>query len=64
VIGFTILADASAETTGFITSLAAGAMLAMVADTMIPEAFRKAHNYTGLLVTFGFLVSLVIHELV
>jgi ZIP family zinc transporter len=64
VIGFTILADASAETTGFITSLAAGAMLAMVTDTMIPEAFRKAHNYTGLLVTFGFLVSLVIHELV
>lgn len=63
LLGFTILADASAETTGFITSLAAGAMLAMVADTMIPEAFRKAHNYTGLLVTFGFLTSLIIHEI-
>lgn len=61
--GYTILSDMPAETTGFITSLAAGAMLAMVADTMIPEAFRKAHNYTGLLVTFGFLTSLVIHTI-
>lgn len=62
VVGFTILDDLSAEVTGFITALAAGAMLAMVADTMIPEAFRKAHNYTGLLVTLGFLTSLVIHQ--
>lgn len=61
--GFTILADAPTEVTGFITALAAGAMLAMIADTMIPDAFRRAHNYTGLLVTLGFLTSLVVHEL-
>jgi ZIP family zinc transporter len=64
LLGFTILADAPAELTGFITSLAAGAMLAMITDTMIPDAFRKAHNYTGLLVTLGFLTSFVIHQLV
>lgn len=63
LLGFTILADAPAELTGFITSLAAGAMLAMISDTMIPDAFRKAHNYTGLLATLGFLSSLVIHQL-
>ena len=63
LLGFTILADAPVELTGFITSLAAGAMLAMICDTMIPEAFRKAHNYTGLLATLGFLVSFVIHQL-
>ena len=63
LLGFTILADAPVELTGFITSLAAGAMLAMICDTMIPDAFRKAHNYTGLLATIGFLVSLVIHQL-
>ncbi|MEG2777698.1 MAG: ZIP family zinc transporter [Aurantimicrobium sp.] len=64
LLGFTILADAPVELTGFITSLAAGAMLAMICDTMIPDAFRKAHNYTGLLATLGFLVSFVIHQLV
>ena len=63
VAGYTILADASSQTTGFITSLAAGAMLAMICDTMIPDAWSKAHNYTGLLATLGFLTSLVIHEL-
>lgn len=63
LVGFTILADAPVEVTGFITALAAGAMLAMIADTMIPDAFRRAHNYTGLLVTLGFLTSLIVHEL-
>lgn len=63
VLGFTILADAPVEVTGFITSLAAGAMLAMISDTMIPDAWSKAHNYTGLLATLGFLASLMIHEL-
>lgn len=61
--GFTILADAPVVITGFITALAAGAMLAMISDTMIPDAFRRAHNYTGLLVTLGFLTSLIMHEL-
>lgn len=63
LFGFTILADAPVEVTGFITALAAGAMLAMIADTMIPDAFRNAHNYTGLLATLGFLTSLIVHEL-
>lgn len=63
VFGLVILADAPAEVTGFITALAAGAMLAMISDTMIPDAYREAHNYTGLLATLGFLTSLVVHEL-
>lgn len=61
--GFAILADASVELTGFITSLAAGAMLAMICDTMIPDAFRRARSYTGLLATLGFLTSLIIHQI-
>ena len=35
-------------------SFAAGALLAMVADTMIPEAFEKMHDFTGLIVVAGF----------
>ncbi|MFC7615949.1 ZIP family metal transporter [Actinokineospora soli] len=54
------LADASPEVVAAITAVAAGAILAMVADTMIPEAFERAHAYTGLLTTLGFLTSFTI----
>jgi zinc transporter, ZIP family len=37
--------------------LAAGAILAMVADTMIPEAFERAHLLIGLVTVAGFLVA-------
>ena len=40
-----------------ITAVAAGAILAMVADTMIPEAFERTHLYAGLIATVGFLMA-------
>lgn len=40
-----------------ITALAAGAILAMVADTMIPEAFEDAHLLIGLVTVAGFLTA-------
>lgn len=63
VAGFVLLDEAPGETTAFITALAAGAILAMVCDTMIPEAFRTTHRFTGLLATLGFLLSFTVHEL-
>ncbi|MGR0320040.1 ZIP family metal transporter [Agromyces sp. ZXT2-3] len=60
--GFLLLADASGPMTAAITSFAAGAMLAMVCDTMIPEAFRVQHRLTGLLATLGFLLSFALHQ--
>ncbi|MCD2443851.1 ZIP family zinc transporter [Agromyces sp. SYSU K20354] len=59
--GFVLLDGASGELTAFITAIAAGAILAMICDTMIPEAFRSAHAFTGLLATAGFLLSYAIH---
>jgi len=57
-----VLLDAeSGEMAAFITAIAAGAILAMICDTMIPEAFRSAHAFTGLLVTAGFLLSYAVH---
>ena len=35
----------------------------MIADTMIPEAFAVAHNFTGLITVLGFLVSFVLSKL-
>ncbi|MHA7190302.1 ZIP family metal transporter [Arthrobacter sp. MDT2-16] len=60
--GYSLLAGASGVTIAFITAIAAGAILAMVADTMIPEAFEKQHMLTGLIAALGFLTAFVVHE--
>jgi len=36
-------------------AVAAGAILAVIADTMIPEAFERTGLYTRLLATLGFI---------
>jgi ZIP family zinc transporter len=61
-LGYLLLQGASPGTVAFITTIAAGAILAMVADTMIPEAFEDAHVLTGLITTAGFLVAFTIHR--
>ncbi len=58
--GYVTLADASPEVVATITAVAAGAILTMIADTMIPEAFERAHMLTGLVTTLGFLVAFTI----
>lgn len=60
LLGVVVLEGASPETVAAITALAAGAILAMVADTMIPEAFEKTHLYAGLAATVGFLSAFVL----
>jgi len=42
---------------GATTALAARGILAMLVDTMIPEAFEGAHDYSGLIAAAGFLCS-------
>ena len=59
-LGCLLLDDASPQTVAWITALAAGAILAMVADTMIPEAFKETQVYTGLIATLGFIVAFAI----
>jgi ZIP family zinc transporter len=61
-LGVLALQGASGQTIALITALAAGAILAMIADTMIPEAFERAHILTGLVTTIGFLVSFALEN--
>lgn len=63
VIGSVLLQDAPPELLAVIISFAAGALLAMVCNAMIPEAFAEDHRMTGLLATAGFLVAFVMNEL-
>lgn len=62
-LGALLLQDASGGTVAFINALAAGAILAMVADTMIPEAFADAHDFAGLITVFGFLCAFALSKL-
>ncbi|GIF36727.1 hypothetical protein Axi01nite_10380 [Actinoplanes xinjiangensis] len=63
IAGYTIFADAPAALLGWITALAGGAILTMVADTMIPEAFEDAHLLIGLITVTGFLLSFALSHL-
>ena len=62
LVGCLTLQDASAATVAFITAVAAGAILAMLADTMIPEAFERTHLYAGLIACVGFLLAFSIER--
>ena len=61
--GFLLLDGAPAALIAFITALAAGAILAMLSDTMIPEAFEDEHMLTGLTTALGFAVAFSVHSL-
>lgn len=60
-VGYVALDGVPPTVIAVITAIAAGAILAMLADTMIPEAFEKAHVLTGLITTLGFLTAFAVH---
>ena len=62
LLGALLLQGASPEVVAAITAVAAGAILTMVADTMIPEAFERTHLYAGLLATLGFVVAFAVER--
>ena len=62
LLGYTVLENAPATVVAFITAIAAGGILAMLADTMIPEAFEQHHNLTGLTAAVGFLTAFTVHH--
>jgi ZIP family zinc transporter len=57
MIGALAFAGASPAVIAAVTAVAAGAILAMLVDTMIPEAFETAHEYAGFISVAGFLVA-------
>jgi ZIP family zinc transporter len=63
LLGNLLLAGAAPELIAIITSIAAGAILAMLVDTMIPEATEKSHDYSGLIAVVGFLLAFVLSKL-
>jgi zinc transporter, ZIP family len=63
LVGYTVFSRFSVEVIAATTAVAAGAILAMLADTMIPEAFAEAHDFAGLVTVAGFLAAFVLTKL-
>jgi CRP-like cAMP-binding protein len=62
-LGALFFATASPGNFAIIEGIAAGAMLTMIAQTMLPEAYIKGGNVVGLATLMGFLVALMFKEL-
>ena len=60
VLGHEVLASDDGTWTGIVQTFAAGALLAMISDTMLPESFAIERVWTGGLVVAGFSLSLLI----
>jgi zinc transporter, ZIP family len=56
-VGFAIADTASGELQGGINGFAAGALIVMLVDSMIPDATQQAGRTTGLVTALGFAVA-------
>jgi zinc transporter, ZIP family len=55
--GYGLLGGASPATVAVVQAFAAGAILTMLADTMMPEAFEHAGSTVGLVTCVGFIAA-------
>ena len=58
--GFAFFDDASKPTQSFVQSFAGGAILVMLADTMMPEALSHGGKLAGVFTTIGFALAVAV----
>jgi ZIP family zinc transporter len=63
LVGYAAFSNASPGVVAFVLAFAAGAILTMLTDTMIPEAYKHAGRLAGVITTLGFSVALLISAL-
>jgi ZIP family zinc transporter len=61
--GYGLFQHASPNVVAFVLTFAAGAILTMLSDTMMPEAFQDGGKLVGVVTTLGFATALLIHTL-
>jgi zinc transporter, ZIP family len=61
--GYTVFSHFSNEVLAATNAVAAGAILAMLVDTMIPEAFETVHNFSGFIASLGFLSAFALSKM-
>ena len=61
--GYVLFQDSSRDVVAFVLAFAAGAILTMLADTMMPEAYQYGGKLVGVMTTLGFAIAFTIHLL-
>jgi ZIP family zinc transporter len=61
--GYGLFQEAAPGTVAFVLAFAAGAILTMLAETMMPEAYEHGGKLVGVMTTLGFAVAFTIHTL-
>jgi ZIP family zinc transporter len=61
--GYAFLGDASSNAIAFVLAFAGGAILTMLAETMMPEAYDRGGKAVGLATTLGFAVAFAVSAL-
>ena len=55
-----VLRSTGPSVRGTVEAFSAGAILALISETMIPEAFHGSPHFTGLLLVVGFVALLIL----
>lgn len=63
LFGFVVFRFAPPEVVAFTMTFAGGALLTMLSDTMMPEAYKDTGGFAGLLTTLGFCLAFLLHTL-
>ncbi len=60
IAGFSLFSQASVQWLSFIQAFAGGAILMMLANSMIPEAYEHGGKLTGVFTVLGFSISILV----
>jgi ZIP family zinc transporter len=63
LVGYVVFAGLGDAVIAATQAVAAGAILAMIADTMIPEAFEAMHEFSGFITVTGFLAAFALSKI-
>jgi ZIP family zinc transporter len=63
VLSYLFLEKLNSNVLGIIESFASGAILAMLADSMMPEAYREGGYLIGILTVLGFLTAFILFKI-
>jgi ZIP family zinc transporter len=62
-LAFYFLSDLGSDATAILAAFGAGALIAMVVETIVPEAFHNEPRYSGVLAAAGFATLILLGEL-
>ena len=63
LVGYVAFQGVDPSAVAAVQAVAAGAILAMIVDTMVPEAFEGTQDYAGLIAVSGFLAAFLLSKL-